>query len=157
MRFRSICYVAVLAFAITPAAVRAGGPDSSRDVGVLLSEARQNATQAWWGAAEMQQFRLSRIGWESHTAKLTQIKGLVNAVAQRVAELTERKSEASPAQRQEIERLQLALLPLVASYENTFQHLRHNQQNIDACVRSDPEYQALLNTNAGLAERLVKR
>jgi hypothetical protein len=105
----------------------------------------------------MQQYRFSRVGWETHTSKLTEIKGMINTVARNVAQMNEWRNEASEGQQQEIDRIRLALGPLVASYETTFGHLRENQQNIERCVQADPHYQALLKSNTALAESLARR
>jgi hypothetical protein len=136
-------------------AVRAAGPGASKEISGLLSDAQRTAYQVSRAAAEMEQYRLSRLGWETHTLKLTEIKELVNTTVRTVAKLNERRGEASPQQQQEIERITRALGPVVTNMEVTLAHLRENQRDIENCVRSDPHYKNLLKSTSELADKLA--
>jgi hypothetical protein len=104
----------------------------------------------------MEQYRQSRVGWETHANKLTEIKQLINTVSRNIARLNELRSEASPQQLQEIDRIARDVRPVVANMEHILGHLRDNHQSIETCVQNDPEYKELLKSNTVLAARLAQ-
>jgi uncharacterized protein YukE len=153
LRYLVVAVAVFVAVLWSSAGLRAG--ERAGTVSALLSDAQRAAVLASWATAEMEQYQLSQVGWETHTTKLTEIRELVNTVARKLTRLNELRSEASPEQRKEIDRLASALQPIVTNMEHIFGHLRENQQDIDTCVKGDPEYKKLLKSNAALAASLA--
>ena len=77
-------------------------------------------------------------------------------MARTVTKLNQRRSEASPRQQQDMDRMTAALSEVVTNVEFTLGHLREHQQDIETCVTTDPEYKGLLKTNSELATRLAE-
>jgi hypothetical protein len=161
MRSKTKCSLAGLGFLLAVAfwllpGLRADEPANSREISSLLSDAHRAAALASWAAADMEQYRFSGIGWESHTNKLTEIKEIINTAGRAVTKLNERRNEGSAQQRQDIDRITFALSEVVGNIELTLHHLREHQQDIESCVKSDPEYKGLLRTNLALATKLAE-
>jgi NADH/NAD ratio-sensing transcriptional regulator Rex len=150
-----VCLFLVPLF-LTPILKAATGSGDSREISQLISRAQRGISEVRRDTSEMEQFGRSRIGWEAHTLKLTEIKEVVNQMAGTLQRLNVIRDTGSSSQQQAIGRLQFTLKEFAASIESTIQHLNMNHQDISTCVAMDPEYRKLLRSNSESAARLAE-
>ncbi|HVA72808.1 MAG TPA: hypothetical protein VNF02_06805 [Candidatus Limnocylindrales bacterium] len=126
-----------------------GQSTDSAEVSGLLSEAKTEAVQMNRGAEELRTFTRSNLHWESHAAKIEEIKQNVNRSGELLAKLQNARSEASPWQQQTIDRIDPLLREIAATVESTIDHLnKHPQQ-----LKTEP-YREYVDANADLTTDL---
>jgi hypothetical protein len=119
------------------------------EVAQLLLQAKEHAAELSADADEMEALTRSNTSWETHAAKLEEIKEHVNAMGQLLPKLLESRDSASPWQQQAIDRMVPLLKELAANTTAAIQHLSQNQ--IRPTTGSYPEY---LKENAETAHQL---
>ena len=144
---------------LSPALKAAGTQNDSREVSALLSQAETHAFQLKAEASQLEaDVRLgmrSDLSWETHVAKITEIKEELNKVAQTVGKLNGSRGTASPWQQQAIDRINPVLRELAANIQSTINHLKEHQQEITSCVQTDPEYKDHVTALSELATRMA--
>lgn len=121
--------LATALLAMAPA-IRAASPPTSEEVSGFLSEAKTEAVQLQFDAAELNNFARSKMSWETHAAKLTQIKDHVNKVSELVTKMNAAKADAAPWQKQAIERINPMLSELATTVSTAIAHLSKNQDRL---------------------------
>lgn len=139
------------AIVVLPALRAADVPGDSKEVSDLLSQAKTQAIQLKTDASDMESFTLSNLSWQSHAAKITEIKEHVNAVGKTVSKLNQAKDTASSWQRTAIERVNPVMGELAMNVEVTINHLNKEQGRL----LNTEEHKDYLKTNAELASKMA--
>lgn len=120
--------LSLVAFAFAAATSQAQASKDSQEVTNLLSEVKTEAVQLRHDADELKIFTHSTRTWESHSAKVTEIKGHVNNAGALLTKLNNAKGTASSWQQQAIERITPMLQELAANTTATIEHLNKRPQ-----------------------------
>jgi uncharacterized protein Yka (UPF0111/DUF47 family) len=132
-----------------PAMVVAQNNEENPQVSRLLADARDKAAELAKDADDMESLTRSNVSWESHADMLNLIKEHVNDMGRIAAKLEASRDQASPWQKQAIDRM-LPLLRDIAN--NTTAAVNHlNQNRLRPVSGSYPEY---LKENAETAHQL---
>jgi len=99
----------------------------------------------------MESFTRSNLSWESHAAKITEIKNHVNEMGKTVAKLNQAKSTASPSQKTAIERINPIVAELAMNTEATIYHLDREKGRL----LNNQDHKDYLKTNAELAAKMA--
>ena len=89
----------------------------------LMEQAKTHARELRVDAEQMETFHLSPMTWESHAAKLSEIRGHVNSMGKVVGKLEHLRPAASAWQQQAIDRIVPVLKQLAFSVQNSIDHL----------------------------------
>lgn len=116
-----------LAFAMAPVCGAQASKDS-KEASRLLSDVKSEAVQLRHDADELKAFTHSTLTWQSHSAKVDQIKEHVNNAGELVSKLDNARDEASPWQQQAIDRITPMLKELAANTTATIEHLNQRPQ-----------------------------
>ena len=153
---KTICFftLALLLSATTflsPVLRAAGTPqEDSKEVSDLLAQAKGQAAQLKLDAADMGTFTRTNVTWESHAAKITEIKDHVNKVGETVAKLNQLRDTASPWQKTAIDRINPLLQELASNTTAIIEHL-NKEKGGRLKTQTHKNY---LQTNAELAANL---
>lgn len=121
--------LATALLAMAPA-IRAANPPASEEVSGFLSDAKTEAVQLQFDAAELNNFARAKTSWETHATKLTEIKEHINKVSGLVTKMNAAKAEAAPWQQQAIERINPMLAELATTVSAAINHLSKNQDRL---------------------------
>jgi hypothetical protein len=146
-----LALLAVVVFSVTPPLRAAHPAKDSEEVSGFLAEAKTEAIQLKQDAEEMNSFVRSKTSWETHAAKLGEIKGHVNKLGELVTKMNNAKAAASPWQQQSIDRVTPLLKELAASVTSTIKHLSDNQNHL-----LNPPYPDYAAANADYASDLAQ-
>lgn len=124
----------------------------SKQVSELLSEARTQAYKLKVDADTMEAFTRENVSWESHAAKITEIKNDVNAVSKTVAKLNNSRNTASAWQKVAIDRINPILRETAANVQATLNHIDKEQGRF----LNTQEHKDYLKANAELADRMAR-
>jgi len=127
----------------------AGNPDSDQ-VSKLLSEAQTMAFQLKEDAVAMETFTRSDASWESHGVAITQIKEHFNALSKQVVKLKAERKDASPWQKEAIDRIDPFLGEMVGYTEAVIEHI-----NAHPKLLGTAEYKDYLEANVDYASDLA--
>jgi hypothetical protein len=102
-----------------------GGQTSkdSKEVSTILAEVKSEAIQLKMDADELKAFTHSTLSWESHGAKVEEIKRHVNNAGQSLTKLDNARGSASPWQQQAIDRINPLFKEIASNVESTIEHL----------------------------------
>jgi len=134
----------------TPAGYGDTTTKPSPQVSALLAEAKTEAVQLRRDAEELKTFTRSNLSWQSHSAKINEIKNHVNNSGQLLTKLKNAQAGGSSQQQQTIERIEPLLKDLAASVESTIEHLSQHSMRL----RTAP-YRAYVDANADIAGELA--
>lgn len=124
--------------------------DSER-VNALLTDAKAEAMALQTDAGELDAYTRSSDLWQTHAAKLEQMKQHVNKTGQLLQELNNNRSEASPWQEIAINRLTPPLREMADNLTATINCLNKNQSHL----RTGP-YTDFARANYDLAANLAE-
>ena len=102
----------------------------SEEVSGLLAEAKMKAIQLKQDADEIKIFVQSTRAWETHAAKLDEIKEHINNLGELVTKMKNARATASPWQQQSISQVTPLLKELAASVTATIEHLNDNKDHL---------------------------
>lgn len=127
--------VAVLAtgsvFASPPTATPEQTAYLSERASTLLAEIQEEAAQLGPHADTLGTFaRNPRNSWQSHAFYLERVKGHINAVGERTAELQQIRDSVLPWQQQAISEVTSHATQVAASTQAAIMHLRENQNRL---------------------------
>lgn len=137
-------------FASIVPAVYGQSKDSS-EVSGLFSEAKTEAVQLKHDAEELKSFTRSNLHWQTHAAKVNEIKQHVNKSGELLAKMMNARSTASPWQQQTIDRIEPMLKDLAATVESTIDHLNKRPQQLQTAP-----YREYVDTQTDLATNLAE-
>jgi len=146
-----LAFLLIVFLCIWPVARAADLSGDSKVVSDLLSEAKTEAIQLRNDSTDMESFTLSNLSWESHAAKIMEIKDHVNAAAKTVDKLNLAKDRASSWQKTAIERVNPLMAELAMNTEATINHLNREKGHL----LNNQEHKDYLKTNADLATRMA--
>ncbi len=95
----------------------------SKEVSATLADVKSEAIQLRQDADELKTFTHSTLSWESHAAKIEEIKRHVNNAGQSLSKLDSARGSASPWQQQAIDRITPLLKEIASNVESTIEHL----------------------------------
>lgn len=128
---RILGVLALFAFLLTPSARLAFAQAAdSEEISQLLSQAKSHAVLAADDAATLESYTHSKLSWQSHNAKLTEIAEHVNALGKVDKELQDNYALGSPWQQQSITQIHSLLVDMTAQITATIKHLSENQSRI---------------------------
>jgi hypothetical protein len=144
--------VAVLAtgsvFASPPTPSRESSAYLSERASTLLTEIQKEAAQLGPHAETLGTFAWNpQYSWQSHAFYLERVKGHINAVGERTAELQQIRDSVLPWQQQAISEVVSHAAQVAASTQAAILHLRENQNRLFVS-----EYRGHLTTVADSAE-----
>jgi hypothetical protein len=144
--------VAVLAtgsvFASPPTPSRESSAYLSERASTLLTEIQKEAAQLGPHAETLATFAWNpQYSWQSHAFYLERVKGHINAVGERTAELRQIRDSVLPWQQQAISEVVSHAAQVAASTQAAILHLRENQNRLFVS-----EYRGHLTTVADSAE-----
>jgi hypothetical protein len=141
-----------IAFLLGTPALRAAQPvKDSEEVSGFLTDAKSEAIQLKQDAEEMNSFVRSKTSWETHAAKLREIKEHVNKLGELVTKMNNAEAAASPWQQQSINRVTPLLTELAAGVTTTIKHLSDNKDRL-----LNPPYPDYAAANATYASDLAQ-
>jgi hypothetical protein len=123
----------------------------SEEVSGLLAEAKRKAIRLKQDAEEIKSFVQSTGAWETHAAKLDEIKEHINNLGELVTEMKNARATASAWQQQSIGQVTPLLKELAASITATMEHLNDNNH----CLL-DPPYLDYAAANADYASDIAQ-
>jgi hypothetical protein len=137
---------------VMPALRAADMTGDSKEVSDLLSQVKTEAIQLKTDATDMESFTLSpNLAWQSHAAKIMEIKDHVNKVGVTLSKLNQERSTASDWQTTAIDRVSPILKELAANTTSIIDHLTKEQGRL----LNTQEHKDYLKTNAELATRMA--
>lgn len=145
----TLALLSVLFLSTAPAVFASPKPNDSEEVTKLLSEVKSEAIQLKDDAEDMKSFTRSKLTWQSHAAKIEQIKQHVNKSGELLSKMQDAKASASAWQKQAIDEITPLLRELAASVTSTIEHLGKNQGRIHT-----PPYTDYVASTADLATDL---
>ncbi len=137
----------IVTFALASSTARAQTKDSE-DISKYLSEAKTHAVLAEDDAATLDAYANSNISWESHAARLENMREHVNNLGKTVKELTDLRAEGSPWQQEAIDRINPLLRSMADQLSATINHLSNNKERIHMQA-----YRDYVRANSELASR----
>jgi hypothetical protein len=137
----------VLLIAMNSPFLAAQASDSD-SISKLLTEAKSHAALAEDDAAALDSFTNSKLSWQSHTAKLEQMKEHVNALGKVSKQLGELNEQGSSWQQKAIKQIDPLLRDMASQLTDTINHLNDNQANIHM-----QQYRDYTRANYDLANR----
>jgi Zn-dependent oligopeptidase len=149
----SLALLAVALLSMAPALRAAYPVKDSEEVSGFFTQAKTESIQLKQDAEEMNSFVRSKTTWETHAAKLNQIKEHVNNVAALVTKMNAAKNTASPWQQQAIERINPLLTDLATTVGAAIVHLGKNQDRL--LHQPYPDYAAANATVASDMAQLI--
>jgi len=102
-------------------------------------------------AEELKSFTRSNLHWQTHAAKVEEIKKHVNKSGELLAKMQNARSTASPWQQQTIDRIEPMLKDIAATVESTIEHLNKRPQQLQTAP-----YKAYAEANATLTADLAE-
>lgn len=145
----ALALLSVLFLSTAPAVFAGPRPNDSAEVTKLLSEVKSEAIQLKYDAEDMKSFTRSKLTWQSHSAKIEQIKQHVNKSGELLSKLNDAKTSASPWQNRAIDEITPLLKELAASVSSTIEHLNKDRGRIHT-----PPYTDYVASTADLATDL---
>jgi len=130
--------------------VHAAPPEDNKEVSQLLEDIKGQAAALQRDSDELESFTRSDLSWQSHAEELDQIKDRINAIGKTIGKLQNLRSNASPWQREAIDRIIPVAQKLASNTTAAIEHLNKNPQRIN-----DPQYQQYLKSNAEAASNLA--
>lgn len=109
----------------------------SKEVSGLLSDVKTEAIQLRHDADELKSFTHSTLSWESHVAKVDEIKTHVNSAGDLLTKLNNAKGTASPWQQQAIERITPMFKELASNTTATIEHLNKSPNRLRTAPYTD--------------------
>ena len=95
----------------------------SKEVSTILADVKTEAIQLRHDADELKAFTHSTLSWQSHAAKVEEIKRHVNNAGKSLSKLDSARGSASPWQQQAIDRIGPLFKELASNVESTIEHL----------------------------------
>jgi hypothetical protein len=95
----------------------------SKEVSSILADVKTEAIQLRHDADELKAFTHSTLSWQSHAAKVEEIKRHVNNAGKSLSKLDSARGSASPWQQQAIDRIGPLFKELASNVESTIEHL----------------------------------
>src|ERR1035437_6118379 len=145
----TLALLSMLFLSAAPTVFAGPRPNDSEEVTKLLSEVKSEAVQLKDDAEDMKSFTMSKLTWQSHAAKIEQIKQHVNKSGELLSKLQDAKASASSWQNRAIDEVTPLLQQIAASVTSTIEHLRKNQGRIHT-----PPYTDYVASTADLATDL---
>jgi len=137
------------AFASPPLTCKSSAYWSGR-ASTLLTEIQKETAELRPHADKLESFaRNPRLNWQSHATYLDRVKGHINSVGERIAELQRIRQDVLPWQQQAITEVTSHAAQVAASTQAAILHLRENQNYLFA-----PEYTDHLTTIADRSEEM---
>ncbi len=118
--------LALVLVALALATTTVSGAQTSKDskeVSAILADVKTEAIQLRHDADELKAFTHSNLSWQSHGAKVEEIKRHVNNAGQFLSKLDSARGGASPWQQQAIDRIGPLLKELASNVTSTIEHL----------------------------------
>ena len=149
---RSSLALSLLAFAFAVTTVCwAQTSKDSKEVSGLLSDVKTEAVQLRHDADEMKSFTHSTLTWQSHAAKVEEMKRHVNNAGKLLTKLDNAKGAASPWQQQAIDQITPMLKELASNVTSTIEHLNQRPK----LLHTGP-YADYVSANYELASNLAE-
>lgn len=126
-------------------------PQDMEAITNLLSDAKAEAVALNSDAQQLFSYTRSKITWQTHAAKLNEMKEHANKASRIVQDMNNMKGVGSPWQQTAIERITPALNELATNLQATIEHLNQNQSQVHM-----PAYKDYAAANAQLAEDLAQ-
>jgi hypothetical protein len=95
----------------------------SKEVSANLEDVKTEAIQLRHDADELKSYTHSTLSWQSHAARVEEIKRHVNNAGKLLSKLDSARASASPWQQQAIDRIGPLLKELASNVESTIEHL----------------------------------
>jgi len=127
-----------------------GQTKDSSEVSALFSEAKIEAVQLKHDADQLKTFTRSPLHWQTHAAKIEQIKEHVNKSGELLTKMQNARPTASPWQQQTIDRIEPMLKDIAATVESTIDSLNKQPQQL----QTGP-YREYVDANADLTADLA--
>ena len=140
--------LAWLAPMASASAAQAGQPSFSQ----VLQEVKIHAQQADYDAEVLDSYARSELSWESHSVRLREIRMHVNDLFHDYSRLQSMSDNATPQQRQIINRLEPVLRKMANSLIKTIQTLNENQKQVNMPWFRDRIHSDYLNINQAYEE-----
>jgi len=109
----------------------------SEEVSGLLSQAKTHAVQMKEDAHTMESFARSKVSWQAHSRKISEIREHVNKLGEVVGQLNEARETASPWQQQAIDRITPLLKEVASNTESAIDHLNNNPGRVHTSPYTD--------------------
>ena len=149
-RCLGIVALAAAALLIARLDVQAAPPEDNKEVSQLLEDIKGQAADLQRDSDELESFTRSDLSWQSHAEELDRIKERINAIGKTISKLQNLRSNASPWQREAIDRIMPVAKKLASNTTAAIEHLNKNPLRIN-----EPQYQQYLKSNAEAASNLA--
>jgi len=133
-------------FLLSPAAMEAADTPDSTEITKLLKDARAEAGELRYDAAEAETLTRSNPTWNTYAARLVMVKEHINKTGKLLAKLKQSETTGFPWQQTAIKRIEPLLKELAANMEATIKHLNQNQARVHL-----PEFKEYIKANYELA------
>lgn len=123
--------LATLSMLISIASASVAQPPDGTSVARVLQDVRAHAAEANYDAEVLYSYSKSGVSWESHSMQLNEIRRHINDLFRDYSKLQNMTDNATPKQRDAINRLEPILWKMVHSLTETMQNLTENQKNVN--------------------------
>jgi hypothetical protein len=137
------------ALLIAPPSVQAAPQEDNKEVLKLLEDIKAQAADLQRDSDELEAFTRSDTSWESHAQELELIKERINTIGKTISRLQNLRSNASPWQREAIDRIIPVAKKLASNTTAAIEHLNKEPLRIH-----EPQYQQYIKSNAEAAANL---
>lgn len=135
---RKMMMMALLSTSVIAFAGPKADSQESEHMNKLLAESKTEAMTLSRDAQELETYtRGSGVGWQTHAAKLTQMKEHVNKAGELVQELNNSKNEGAQWQQTAVDRITPALRELADNLQSTIETLNKNQSRVNVSPYKD--------------------
>ena len=109
----------------------------SKEVSAILAEVKTEAIQLSHDADELKSYTHSTLSWQTHGARVEEMKRHVNMAGKLLSELGSIRASASAWQEQAIDRITPLLKELASNVTSTIEHLNQNPNRLQTAPYID--------------------
>ena len=145
-QFGMVAFMAI-AFTLGVRALPAQSQDSEA-VSKLLVQAKREAVLAEHDADLLHSFTMSKLNWQSHADKLTEIADHINALGKLNKDLADQRALGSAWQQKAVDQIDPLLRQMADQLTATIKHLKENTSRVNL-----PAYREYAHANYELASK----
>jgi len=141
--------LALASYSLVAVLIASAQPTGSPEFSKLLADAKAEAYELKKDSEDLDAFTRSNLSWESHSAKVEQIKGHLNNAGKLLARMKQAEATSVPWQKDAIVKIESLLQELAQNLQGTINHLNENQARVHA-----PAFKEYVKANYEMATDL---
>ncbi len=151
-RFLLLAVLVAGCFILTPASVAANpSATDSEKISDLLRETKVEARLLEKDVIEIENYMKSGLSWQSHAAKLGEIRSHINKAGKLLAQMNDERPTGSPWQQKAIDEIHPLLQELASNTQSALEHFTDNKDRF----HMGSTYMEYLKSNVALSKELA--